>query len=197
MLAEFESESTTDLDGAVAGGGGNNSQVLAAGATNGATSMALVDELCDMVKPGRPDVLLMSRLSRRRLNALQRAAGNAGMIITDSALFGKQMMSYDGIPIYVSDFLPDNFPDSSSAVTTISTYNYSAARNATSNLDNSFIFAMKLGEQGVQGLNAGEMKHEREEFIEGKNAIANRFTWYVGAMCASKYSLAVLTGCVS
>lgn len=200
ILAEFESSSTTDLDGATAGSEGNNSQVLAAGATNGATSMALMDELIDKIKPGKPDVLLMSRLSRRRLNALQRAAGNAGMLMIDSDLFGKKMSSYDEVPIYVSDFLPDNFPDNSSSVTTISTYDYDAARSAGSNLDNSLIFAMKIGERDVTALHAGEMKHERsapDQPLADYHAIKNRYIWYCGLMCASKFSLAVLTGCVS
>uniref|UniRef100_A0A6M3IJ10 Putative capsid protein n=1 Tax=viral metagenome TaxID=1070528 RepID=A0A6M3IJ10_9ZZZZ len=196
-IAEFETSTTTDLDGAAPGAEGNNSQVLAGGATNATMTMAMIDELIDKIKPGKPDVLLMSRLSRRRLDALQRAAGNAGMVMTDSELFGKMMTSYDGIPIYISDFLPDNFPDASSSVTTISTYNYDAAKSAGSNLDNSFIFAMKLGEKNVQGLNSGEMKHEREEFVEDYNAICNRYVWYTGLMCASKYSLAVLTSLVA
>jgi hypothetical protein len=197
IIAEFESATTTDLDGATTGGGGNNSQVLTAGATNGATSMTLLDELIDMIKPGKPDVLLMSRLSRRRLDVLSRASGTSGLMLVDSKLLGMSVTSYDGVPIYVSDFLPDNFPDASSSVTTISTYNYSAARNATANLDNSFIFAMKLGNMDVQGLDAGEMIHERDMFSADYNVITNRFIWYCGLMCASKYSLAVLTSCVS
>ncbi len=194
MIAEFESASTTDLDGATAGGGGNNSQVLAANATTGALSMALMDELVDMVKPGKPDLLLMSRLSRRRINALQRAAGNAGMQMGQADLFGKFMDMYDGIPILVSDWLVDNVPDNSSSVLTISTYDYDAARSTGDSLDNSLIFAMKLGERDVQGLHSGQMAHERSGFTEDYNAIRNRLIWYPGLMCASKYSMAVLTG---
>ncbi len=194
ILAEFESASTTDLDGATAGGGGNNSQVLAANATTGALTMALMHELVDMIKPGKPDLLLMSKLSRRRLNALQQAAGNAGMLMGQSDLFGKAMDMFDGIPILVSDYLLDNFPDNSSSVLDIATYDYDAARSAGSSLDNSLIIAMKIGERDVQGLNAGDMTHERETFLESYNAIANRFTWNTGLMCAKKYSMAVLTG---
>jgi len=83
---------------------------------------------------------------------------------------------------------------------TISTYNYSAARSAGSNLDNSLIFATKVGEKDVTQLHAGEMKHERSDPnqpLEDFHAIKNRYIWYCGLMCASKYSLAVLTGCVS
>jgi hypothetical protein len=191
MIAEFESASTTDLDGV------NNSQVIPAGATNGATSMTLIDQLLDQIKPGKASCLLMSRLSRRRLNVLARASGTSGLLVVDSDLFGRKMTSYDEVPIYVSDFLPDNFPDNATSVATISTYNYSAAISTGNNLDNSYIFAMKFGERDVTGLNAGEMTHEREPFVEDYNAICNRYIWNCGMMCASKYSLAVLTGCVS
>jgi len=187
ILAEFESSSTTDLDAL------NNSQVIAVNATSGALTMVYMDELIDQVKPGKPDLLLMSRRARRKLNALQRASGGgsgAGLVMTESALFGKFMESYDNIPIVVSDWQLDNVPDASSSVLTTSTYNKSTTRAST--LDNTIIYAMKLGERDVQGLHAGKMTHERATFTEDYNAIRNRFVWYNGLMCASKFSLACL-----
>jgi len=188
IIAEFEGASVTDLDGV------NNTQVLAGGATNAATSLTLLDELIDRIKPGKPDLLFMSRKSRRRINVLMRASGS-GLVLNDSKLFGIKCMHYDEIPVYVSDFLPDNFPDNSSSVCTISTWDYDAATTGTT--DESFIFAMQLGENKVQGLQAGQMTHERETFVEDYDAIVNRYKMYTGLMCASKYSLAVLTGLVS
>jgi len=187
IIAEFEGASVTDLDGV------NNTQVLAGGATNAATSLTLLDELIDRIKPGKPDLLFMSRKSRRRINVLMRASGS-GLVLNESKLFGIKCMHYDEIPVYVSDWLPDNFPDEGSGVTTISTWDYDAAVSTGDNLDNSVIFAMQLGEKKVQGLHAGEMKHEREEVVEDYNAILNRYIWYCGLVCASKYSLAILTG---
>lgn len=192
IIAEFESATTTDLDGAAAGTIGNNSQVLSAGSTTGSLAQALLDELIDRIKPGKPDLLLMSRLSRRRLNTLSRASGTGGLTIHDYDKFGIKMSFYDEIPIYVSDWLLDNYPDNSTHVLTIANYIYGAA--STGSTDNSLIFAMQIGEKKVQGLHAGEMKHEREEIVEDYNAILNRYIWYNGLMCASKYSLAVLTG---
>lgn len=184
MLAELESASTTDLDGL------NNSQVIPGNATSLALSMAMMDELIDAIKPGKPDALLMSRRMRRWLNALSRASGSSGLMLTDSALFGLKMMHYDEIPIYVSDWIPDNLPDGSSSVLTIATYNQATTR--ASGADNSIIFALKIGEDDVTGLQAGNMTHERETFIEDYNAIRNRFSWNVSAMCKKKFSLAAL-----
>lgn len=197
IIAEFESSSTTDLDGQLFSSPetGNNSQVLTQNATSGALTMPAMDALVDQVKPGKPDLLVMSRFARRKLNALQRASGGgsgAGLVLTESELFGKFMPSYDGIPIYVSDWIKDNYPNNSSSALSISSYDFDTSR--TTDYDNTVIFAMKLGERMVQGLHAGEMQHERETFVEDYNAIANRYIWYCGLMCASKYSLAVLTG---
>ncbi len=184
MLAEIESSSTTDLDAL------NNSQVIAMSATSLALTMAKMDELEDAIKPGKPDCFLMSRRMSRWLTALSRASGASGLMLVDSKLFGMQMPSYDGVPIYESDWIPDNLPDGSASVLTISTYNQATTRAST--LDNSIIFAMKISEEDVTGLQAGNMKHERETFVEDYNAIRNRFTWNVSAMCKKKFSLAAL-----
>jgi hypothetical protein len=184
MLAELESASTTDLDGL------NNSQVVLASATSGVLTMAMMDELRDAIKPGKPDAYLMSRRMSRWLTGLARASGTSGLMLVDSKLFGMAMPTYDGVPIYVSDWIPDNLPDASSSVLTISSYNQATTR--ASGYDNSIIFAMKIGEDDVTGLQAGNMTHERETFVEDYNAIRNRFSWNVSAMCKKKYSLAAL-----
>ena len=50
-------------------------QVIAMGATGATLTLAKLDELIDAVKGGKPDMLLMSRRSRRKINSLVRAAG--------------------------------------------------------------------------------------------------------------------------
>jgi hypothetical protein len=190
IVAELESASTTDLDAI------NNDQVIAGTASTGALTMGAMDELVDAIKPGKPDMLLMSRRMRRKLNVLSRASGASGasgFIITDSKLFGMKMAHYDEIPIYVSDWLLDNYIEGSSSVQAISTYDFDAAAVAGTN-ENSMVFAMQFGEDKVTGLHAGEMQHEREEFVEDYNAICNRYIWYVGLACFKKFSLACMTG---
>lgn len=190
IIAELESATSTDLDGAVAGTG-NNSQVIVQHATSAALTTAQIDVMLDSVKPGKADVILTSRLSRRKLNALQRATGNSGTLNNIVEKFGIYMNHYDQIPILISDWTPDNLPNASSSVVTISTYNYDLTR--TTDYDNSIMFAFKMGEQGVQGLHAGEMTHERETLVEDYNAILNRYVWYISMACTNKYSLACLT----
>ena len=186
IIAELETTSTTDLDAI------NNDQVIAGTATTGALTLASMDELVDQIKPGKPSMLLMSRRARRKLNVLARASGS-GLVLDDASLFGIKMMHYDEIPIYVSDWILDNYIEGSSSVQAISTYDFDAAAVASTN-ENTMIFALQLGEDKVTGLHAGEMKHEREEIVEDYNAILNRYIWYVGLAAFKKYSIAVMTG---
>jgi len=190
ILAEMETATTTDLDGI------NNDQVIVNHATATGVTMTAMDELIDAIKPGKPDMLLMSRKSRRKLNALQRASGagtGAGLVITDAEKFGIKMSHYDGIPIYVSDWMLNNYPDCSSSVLDITAYDFDQAYTAAS-YDSTVILALQIGDDKVTGLHAGEMKHEREEFVEDYNAIANRYIWYCGLACFKKYSIAGLIG---
>jgi len=55
--------------------GTTGGQLIAAGVTGGTLSLAMLDQLIDDVKGGKPDMLLMSRRSRRKINALVRASG--------------------------------------------------------------------------------------------------------------------------
>ena len=114
-------------------------------------------------------------------------------MITDSKLFGMKMAHYDEIPIYVSDWLKDNYIEGTNSVQTISTYDFDAVAVDNTN-NNTMIFAMQIGEDKCTALQASEMEHERETFIEDQHAIANRFSWEVGFACFKKFSLAVLTG---
>ena len=183
MLAEIESASTTDLDGV------NNSQVIAVNAASGAVTMAYIDQLIDQVKPGKPDMMLMSRRARRKLNALARAAGS-GILPIELKEFGMFMDSYNGIPLFVSDWMPDNIQDGASSILDIINFNQATAR--ASGYDNTIIFALKISEDDVTGMQAGGMTHEREPFVESKNVIRNRFSWNVSAMCKKKFSLSAL-----
>jgi hypothetical protein len=64
---------------------------------NGAPlELSHIDELIDSVV-GSPDVLFMSKATRRYVNALRREAGQATEVVND--VFGRQINAYAGIPI--------------------------------------------------------------------------------------------------
>ncbi|GAI55757.1 unnamed protein product, partial [marine sediment metagenome] len=78
-------------------------QVIAMGDTGATLTLAKLDELIDTIRGGKPDMLLMSRRSRRKINALVRAAG--GMMETDRDKWGNFIQLWDGIPIGISDWI--------------------------------------------------------------------------------------------
>ena len=51
-------------------------QTASMGTNGGTLTLAKLDEMIDLVKEGKPHILLMSRRSRRKLTALSRAAGS-------------------------------------------------------------------------------------------------------------------------
>jgi len=183
LCAEIESESTTDLDAP------NNSQVVANHATSAALTIAKIEELVDACKSGATN-LMMSRWSRRKLNALARASGNN--LEHDKDQLGYFVTRFGEQTLLINDYIEDNFPDSSSSITTISTAVKHVTRANTT--DNSPIFAMRLAEDGLCIIQAGGFKHENIGTVQNKDAIRHRFKWYTGFACYDKFSLSVLTG---
>jgi len=181
LIAECESSSTTDLDAV------NNSQVIAAAADSGELTLALLDELMDTVKP-RPDALLLSRRMRRKLMTLCRAAGNNLTVGEGKA--GTMIEYYGTTPVFVNDWIPDNIQDGSSSVLTIASYDQTTTR--ATGYDNSMIFAVRFGEDGLCGLHNGGIQHELVGTVSDKDANRHRVKFYCGLMAKSTLSVAAL-----
>lgn len=133
-------------------------QTLSMGANGAALTLAKLDELIDMVKPGRPELLLMSKRTRRKLKELRREDN----ITMETSLneFGQQVETYDGIPIVVDDFVPDT-----------------QTKGTGTNL--SSIYALKFGVgSGLMGLENGGIQIERIGSLETKDATRTRVKWY-------------------
>ncbi|MBW2559390.1 MAG: phage major capsid protein [Deltaproteobacteria bacterium] len=181
LIAEFESDSTTDLDGI------NNDQVLAAHATSDALTLDLMDQLRDRVSP-KPDAFMMNRRMRRKLNSLCRASGNNLNVGQGKA--GEVIEMYGDIPILINDWIPSNLPDSTTSVLAIASYDQSVTRAST--YDNSAIFALRFGEDGVCGLHNGGIQHEEVGTVSNKDANRHRIKFYCGLMAQSTLSAAVM-----
>src|SRR3989304_4087848 len=83
----------------------DKAQSLSMGANGGSLTLDKLDELIDTVKGGKPDLLLMSRRSRRIVNKLARTSGS--FLEADRDEFGQMLQFYDGIAIGVSDYISD------------------------------------------------------------------------------------------
>lgn len=150
------------------------SQTVTMGANGGALTLAKVDEMIDLVQPGKPDLLVMSKRTRRKLKDLRRTSGS--VIETSLNQFGQQVEVYDGIPIVVDDFCPNDETQGTGT-------------NCSS------IWALKFGQGlGLMGLEHGGIAIERVGELEQKDATRHRIKWYCGLALFSELGVARLAG---
>ena len=164
------------IDTATAG-----SQVIAAGPSGASLTLSMLDQLIDAVKGGKPGVLLMSRRSRRKINALVRAAG--GMMETDRDKWGNFIQLWDGIPLGANDWILDTHVVNGGVET------------GTTGGTCSTIYAMQFGEGALCGLTApGYITVERVGSLETKDATRTRIKWYVSLALFASVKAAALIG---
>lgn len=149
-------------------------QTLLAGANGATVTLTMMDEMIDKVKPGKPEVLFMSKRTRRQLKALRRASGT--VLETTVNQFGEQIETYDGIPIVVDDFISD-------------------ARTLGSGTNCSSVYAIKFGQGiGVMGLENGEITADTVGELETKDATRTRLKWYASLALFNVLGTAKLEG---
>jgi hypothetical protein len=149
-------------------------QSLSMGANGGSLTLDKLDELVDTVKGGKPNLLLMSRRSRRILNKLARTSGS--LLETDRDEFGQMLQFYDGIPIGVSDYVADD-------------------QTVGTSTDCSTIYGFQMGEGALVGLTApGGLQVERVGSLESKDASRTRIKWYASLALFNAVKLARLIG---
>ncbi|MFH1662317.1 MAG: major capsid protein [Chloroflexota bacterium] len=156
-------------------------QVIAMGATGATLTLDKLDELIDAIKGGKPDMLLMSRRSRRKVNTLVRAAG--GMMDADRDSWGNFIQLWDGIPIGVNDWILDTHVVADSLETD------------TTGGDCSAIYAIQFGEGALCGLTSpGLLQVEPIGPLENKDASRTRVKWYCSLALFSSVKAAALIG---
>ncbi|MGI5837105.1 MAG: major capsid protein, partial [Chloroflexota bacterium] len=152
----------------------NSDQIVTAGANGASLTLAMLDELIDRVKGGKPDMLMMSKRSRRKLKSLLQ--GSVHYIERGESSFGRQVMLYDGIPVEVSDFILDTETQGSS--------------NACSS-----IYALSFGaEEALCGLQNGGIEALDVGQLETKDATRVRIRWYCGLALFNQLRCAKLVG---
>jgi HK97 family phage major capsid protein len=152
----------------------DSGQTVSMGANGGSLTLAKLDELVDLIKRGKPDILLMSKRSRRSLNNLARTSG--GFLETDRNEFGQMVQYYDGIPVGICDYISD-------------------AKTVGTSTDCSTIYAVQLGEGALSGLTSpGGLQVERVGSLETKDATRTRIKWYCSLALFNTLKLAKLIG---
>jgi hypothetical protein len=148
-------------------------QEIEAGANGAALTLGMVDQLIDRVKGGKPDLLLASKRTRRKLKALLQASAH---YVESGEEFGRQVMLYDGIPVLVSDFQPDTEVQGSETAA-------------------SSMWALQFSEaDGLAGLQNGGIEVIDVGQLESKDATRVRLRWYCGLALLRDTAIARLKG---
>lgn len=147
-------------------------QTASMGENGGTLTLDKLDETIDMIRGGKPDLLLMSRRTRRKLKTLMMATGAVEMVQDQ---FGRVVQLYNGIPVAANDWVLDD------------------QVVGTSN-DCSTIYAIGLGEDGVCGLQNGGIQVDVIGAVSNKNATRTRMRWYCSLALFSTVRLAMLVG---
>jgi len=148
-------------------------QEFTLGTNGGNLSLDAVDQLIDLIPGARPDALLMSKRTRRKLSSLRRNSGI--MLETSVDQFGQHVLSYDGVPVLVDDNVSDTQTQGSS--------------NACSS-----IYAVRWGMEGVMGLQNQEIAVTEVGDLETKDAGRYRIKWYASAAVFSMLGVARVRG---
>lgn len=149
-----------------------DSQKVSMGDNGGTLTLGKLDELIDKVLGGKPDLLLMSKRSRRKLKALMMAAG---IVEISQDQFGNTVQLYNGVPVAVNDWISD-------------------AHTVGTSSDCSTIYAFQVSEDGVCGLHNGGIQAEVIGAVSNKNATRIRLRWYSSIALFSTVKLAKLIG---
>lgn len=140
-----------------------------------------IRQLIDLVKPGKPDALFMSRRTRRLLS--NHAAASSSPVSFGIDEYQRRVAFFDDIPIRTSDRITDT--------ETISSGDYAASTGGSA----SSIFAIQFGEEGVLGLNNGPIPAiEEVGTLESKDANRWRVKGYVGLALMGTTRIAILDG---
>lgn len=150
-------------------------QEVTAAANGAQLTLDMMDQMIDLIMPGKPDALFASRRTRRKLSSLRRASGN--LLEVDVDQFGQRALFYDGIPLYVDDFISDTQVQGSSGGVCSSVY------------------GVKFGQGiGVLGLEHGGIQIEHVGELETKDASRWRLKWYAGLSVFSQLGVARVKG---
>ena len=159
-------------------------QDVVAGATTagGAGTFSKLDEMIDLVRPGPPDILMMTRRSRRQIAKLQRSQGS-GIALETVQHINRPIMFYGDVPIVINDFMTDteDVVDGGFAGKTGD--------------DTSSILAVKFGAEGLHGIEGGGgLTIEDIGILETKDAMRKRIKWYMSMVLMSTKAIARLSG---
>jgi len=113
-----------------------------------------LDAMIDLVE-GQVDSLVMNKTMRRKLTSLARASGS-GVQLGQIDMFGRQVMTYNGIPVVINDFITnaEQYNDAStwtsSTATTIFALTHGEDKGGYTILHNGSVLTPEIQEIGIK-----------------------------------------------
>lgn len=160
--------------------GGQTIYADGAGTAGAAITLAALDQLLDLVPYGADAIFMRSGTIRAIRGILRTTGGGTSAAEIMLPNFGRPMLTHNGVPILVNDFLPVN--ETVGATTT-----------------NTSVYAARLNEvDGLHGIYSANSPAgivvEDIGTVQNKDATRTRLKWYVGLALKSTKSLARLAG---
>lgn len=161
---------------------GGQDVVVGTTTTGGPGSFSELDQMIDLVKPGPPDALLMSRRSRRQIKKLARSQG-WDLALNTLGSMNRPLEFYNDIPILINDFIVDTEDV------------VDGGFGGKTGDDTSSIFGVKFGSEGLHGIDSGAGIEVIElGDLETKDAKRHRIRWYLSLVLMSTKALARMSG---
>jgi hypothetical protein len=139
-----------------------------------------MDTAIDLVKGGKPDMILTSKALRRYVNKFLRGAGTLAISRDE---FGRPVQVYgDGIPWYVSDYIRDTELTSSGI--------YSAKTGGTTTT----MWFPRFADEAIAGIHVAPMEVVDWELLPNSNVERARIRWYCSIMFQNIRTCAKIVG---
>jgi len=166
----------------------NTHAIGTASGTEKLLNLSELEEAIDMVKVEKPQVIVMSKLMRRSINAYLRSV--AGITYEDAA--NRRIQTLFGIPVAVSDYVRDTENVLRQYTGAGGGWGYDSGVTDTDTATS--IFILSFGPKACQGIQQGAMSIEDLGSLETKDAHRFRIKWYASLMLQNILTCSKVTG---
>jgi len=167
----------------------NTIAVGSATSTPVALGLESVEAAIDMVKTGKPEMVLMSKMMRRYINVKLQSVG--GLTYTD-AQKGRVQQLFE-VPVYTTDYIKNTEEITKEYVSGEWGFDYTDGTAYTAD-DSTSIFVLQFAPEAVCGIQSAPITVEKLGSLETKDATRVRIKWYPSVMLQNVVSVAKITG---
>jgi hypothetical protein len=161
-----------------------SSQLVDAGSTSGGDALSLFILDTALSKVDSPTHLIMNKTMGMRLAQAARTTTVGGYIIFTPDEFGRQVMSYNGVPVLLAD--EDN--------TGAQILPFTEANPGGGSAASTSIYVVSMGDGALVGIQNGEVDVRDLGELQAKPAFRTRVEWFAGIAIFNGKSVCRLRG---